>query len=354
MAVTARTLRLQRQLRRELARITDAQTRDLTRAWVLAWDEIAPDLTDVLLDMLVAGEDITRAQLLRSTRLRGALEVVANVLEGLARQAGIRITADLLEVIATAGSAQASIIDSQLPPNSNLLQDLDYWARVDARQLEAIVRRSTQQITARSRALSGPAYDAVRRELIRGVAAGSNPRVVARRIVARAGDAFDGGLTRAMTIARTEMLDAHRAAAQLGQAEHADLMTGWRWLCDFGPRTCPACLAMHGTLHPIEEAGPDDHPCGRCARLVVVKPWSELGLAVREPADMFPDARGWYSGLPEADQIKIMGRERRDLLASGRIGWEDLATRRKNTGWRDSWQVTPVKDLRVVAGANAA
>lgn len=352
MAVTARTLRLQRQLRRELAKITDTQARDLTRAWVRAWDELAPDLTDVLLEMLVAGERVTRAQLLRSTRLRAALVVIADRLETLAAEAGVRITADLAGVIDAAGGAQASVIDSQLPPNFGLLDDLDYWARVDARQIEAIVRRSTQQITARTRKLSAPAYDAVRRELLRGVASGSNPRVVARRIVARAGKAWDRSLSDAMRIARTEILDAHREAARLGQAQHADVLAGWRWLCDFGPRTCPACLAMHGSMHSLDEPGPEDHPCGRCARQVVTKPWSELGFdGVEEPESLFPDARAWYDGLSEADQIAIMGRERQALLAGGHVRWDDLATKRSNDGWRDSWQVTPVKRLRALSTA---
>lgn len=351
MAVTARTLRLQRQLRRELAKITNAQQRDLVRAYATAWDEISPDLTDVLRDMLVAGDRVTRAQLLRSTRLRAALVVIADRLEELAAAAGVRITADLAGVIDAAGGAQASVIDSQLPPNSGLLDDLDYWARVDARQIDAIVRRSTQQITARTRRLSGPAHDAVRRELIRGVAAGSNPNVVARRIVARAGKAWDRSLSDAMRIARTEVLSAHREAARLGREQHADVLGGWRWMCDLSSRTCPACLSRHGTLHRPEESGPDGHPNCRCAAVPVVKSWSDLGFDVEEPKDLFPDARAWYDAQPKATQVQIMGRERRDLIASGQVEWDQLATLRHNDGWRDSWQVTPLRDLRAKAAA---
>ena len=77
------------------------------QAWARAWDEIAPDLRAVLLDMLTTadGETITRAQMLRSTRLRKALQVVADRLADLAAEAGVRITGDLQGVVDTAGIA---------------------------------------------------------------------------------------------------------------------------------------------------------------------------------------------------------------------------------------------------------
>src|SRR3546814_5067730 len=112
MPVTARTLRLEKQLRDDLAQITDTQTRDLVAAWVDAWNEVEPDLTATLLDMLTAGDRITRTQLLRSNRLRKALAVIADKLEDLATTAGVRITDDLQAAIDTAGGAQAPVHDS--------------------------------------------------------------------------------------------------------------------------------------------------------------------------------------------------------------------------------------------------
>lgn len=346
MAVTAETLRFQRDLRRALAAITDRHQRELVRAWALSWNEIQPDLTAVLLDMLTAGEKVTRAQMLRSERLRRVLQHIADSLTQLAADAGVTLTADLQAVVDAAGGAQASVIDSQLPPGSPLA-DTGTWARIDPRQVDAIVQRSTEQITSLLRPLSAEATAAVRAELIRGVAAGSNPREVARRIVARVRGRFNGGLTRAMTIARTEILSAHREAARLAREQHLDVLAGWRWMCDLSTRTCPACLAKHGTMHPPAQAGPDGHPNCRCAAVPVTKSWADLGVdGMAEPPDLFPDARTWFDALPAADQLTIMGPERLALLQSGVIGWDDLATVRRNSGWRDSWQVTPVRDLR--------
>lgn len=343
MAITRRTLRLQEDLADELTRVTDTQTRELVRAWATAWDEIAPDLTAALLDMLVAGDRVTRAQLLRSTRLRKALAVVADRLDDLATAAGVTITGDLPAVIDHAGGAQASIIDTQLPPNSPHLVDADAWSRVDERQITAIVERSTEQITSLTKPLSAEAYDVVRRELIRGVAAGSNPRETARRMVARAEGGFNGGLTRALVISRTETLDAHRAAAQLGQAQHTDVLAGWTWVADLGPRTCPACLAQHGTVHDLTEPGPLGHQQCRCGRVPVTKSWADLGFPeLDEPRSLVPDAEAYFTGLPIADQKAILGPARHEAWTRGDYPMSQWATRRSTPGWRDSYVVSPV------------
>ena len=341
MAITAKTLRLEQRLRTDLAKINDAHVRTLVSAFVDAWDEVEPDLTSALLDQLTAGKDITRAQLLRSTRLRKSLQVIADNLKTLSRDAGVLLVGDLQAIVDAAGGAQASIIDSQLPPKATELVDLDAWSRVDQRQITAIVRRSTQQITSTLRPLAPETYQVVRRELIRGVAAGSNPRAVAGRMVARARDQFNGrlGLNRALVIARTEILDAHRAAAALGQAEHTDVLRGWQWLAQLDSRTCPSCWGKHGSEHPLSEPGPFDHHQGRCARCPLTKTWAELGFDIPEPASVIPDAASRFESLSSAEQKTILGPARYDAWAAGNFPMGSWSVRRTNPGWRDSYQV---------------
>lgn len=338
MAITARTLQLQAQLDDQLQALEDAQTRDLVRAWAEAWDEIAGDLTAALLEQLVAGERITRAQLLRSVRLARALAAVADRLTALAEQAGVRILGDLQAVIDTAGGAQASIIDSQLPPNATQLVDLDAWTRVDARQIAAIVERTTEQITSLTRPLPAETYAVVRRELIRGVAAGTNPRQTAARMMQRAERGFNGGLTRALTIARTETLDAYRTATQTAQAEHEDVLAGWIWDADLTPRTCRSCFRQHGRLFPLDKPGPEDHQQGRCARLLKTKSWAELGFDdVEEPDDLLQDAAATFAGFTAEEQRQILGVAGHDAWRRGEWPMEDWAQLRTTDGWRDSW-----------------
>lgn len=354
MSVTARTLRLQQQIAADVARINDDQTRVLVAAFADAWDEVAPDLTALLVEMLVDGDRITRRQLLRSTRLQRALAVIADNLAELATLTGITITADLQQVIDTAGAAQASIIDSQLPPGAADLVDIDAWARVDRDQIAAIVQRSTEQITSLTRPLSADAYQAVRRELLRGVAAGSNPRETAYRIVRRAEQGFNGGLTRALTIARTETLDAYRAAAELGQAQQTDVLAGWVWLADLTGRVCPACLSQHGTRHPVTDPGPLGHQNCRCGRMPVTKTWADLGFDIPEPPPIIPDAQSWFNGLPEDEQRAILGPTRLAAYRDDRYPMSAWSTRRETDGWRDSYVVSPAPGRGAQSGGRVS
>lgn len=337
MAITRRTLRLEQQLERSLDKVLDRQTRDLVRAWAIAWDEVVPDLRDALAELLVAGDTITRTQMRRAARLRKALTLITEHLETLAEQAGIRITGDVQTVIDTAGGAQASIIDSQLPPGADALVDLDTWSRVDARQVAAIVERTTERIASRTRLLSEDAQDAVRRELIRGVVVGSNPRTTARRILARTEGAFNGGLTRALTISRTETVDAHRRAAGIAHEQHDDVLLGWEWLAHLTPTTCRSCWAMHGRLFPLSEPGPYDHQQGRCTRCPKTKPWSDLGFDIDEPADLLPDADADFDALTADQQRAILGRDGYDAWVAGEFPRDEWAKRREGDGWRDSY-----------------
>lgn len=351
MAVTTETLRLTSGLRNQLAAITDQQTRDLVKAWANAWDEIAADLSDSMVDLIAGAKDgtVTRSMALRSVRLQKSLAVIADHLQALAAQAGVRIIDDLDDVVRAAGTAQEAIIASQLPASERAI--VNGWSRVDEKSIQAIVNRSTKQITALSKPLSSDAYQVVRRELIRGVSAGSNPRETARRIVARAESGFNGGLTRALNISRTETLDAHREASRLGRKANADTLDGWRWQCDLSSRTCPACLAKHGETFGVDVSGPDGHPSCRCTASPLVKSWKDLGIDMDEPADMFPDAKAWFADQPEATQVGIMGPQRLATVRADPSVWDRLATKKTNANWRDSWQSTPAKNLTRKAAA---
>lgn len=345
MAVTDRTMRIVQDLRLQLDRVVDTQTSDLVRAWAIAWDEVSPDLQAALAELLATpGDRITRAQMLRSRRLMQSLAIIADRLETLADEAGVRITGDLQDVIDTAGTAQAAIIDSQLPPGSGLV-NLQGWDRVDPRQLDAIVTRSTERIVSRLQPLSEDVMNVVRRELVRGVAAGSNPRETARRMVQRVEGHVNGrwGLTRALVISRTETLDAHRAAARVAQMQdaHADVLAEWEWVCQLDSRSCPACWSMHGTRFPLEAPGPEDHPQGRCARLPRTKSWADLGFDIEEPPDLLPDAEQRFTELAADEQRTILGPRRFEAWQAGDYPMGGWATRRENPDWRPSYQVSP-------------
>ncbi|QAY69997.1 phage minor head protein [Xylanimonas protaetiae] len=357
MPVTDRTVRLSRQARTALDTIVDQATRDLVVAWATAWDEIA-QTWQAAVDDLIAYQQQTGVwppawRIARAERAQAALQAAAKALVGVSDAAGARITQDLDNLTAAAADWEARIIASQMPPKP-VAGDMGVAAtfnRVDPNSLTAIVERTTGQVTALTYPLAVDAVTAMNRELIRGIAVGDNPRTAAARMLARVEGGFNGGLARAMTIARTEMLDAHREASRVQRGANTDVLAGWRWLATLDRRTCPSCLAQHGTLHAVDEQGPTDHQNGRCTAVPETKSWRQLGFDIDEPPSTLPDARAWFDSLPETEQAKIMGPGRLDLLRTGRIGWADLSTRTSTPGWRDSHHVRSLRDLQGLAGA---
>ncbi|RCK68274.1 phage head morphogenesis protein [Desertihabitans brevis] len=341
MAVTDRTLQALRELRIELDSTVDAATRDLAANWSRAWDELADEFAAVIDALIAAGADgdwPTRRQVTRARRVAAALQHASDAISDLTQAAGVTVTEALPMLTGAAEEWVETIARTQLPAGVTVS-----WDRVDRAALDAIVRRSTEQITSRLLPLSDEAAGAMRSSLIRGVAVGDNPRTAARRMLQRVEGDFNGGRRRAETIARTEMLDAHRESARQARMANSDLLAGWTWQATLDARTCPACISRHGTEHPAGTPGPEGHPQCRCTSLPVTKSWRDLGIALDEPDDVEqPTGREWFDAQPEAVQRQIMGPERLRRLQAGDLAWSDLAVRRTNADWRPSWQVAPL------------
>lgn len=345
MAVTAETLRIVDRLRTDLARMTDAQTFALTKAWVEAWDVLEADFRVALVELLSGAVDgkVSRATVARNIRLRDALQQARTMLDELARNTEATISNDVGQAVLDALDGHAALVGSQLPPNAAGAGVS--FTRMSPDALAAIVERTTKQIHSSTRPLPADVERVMKRELIRGIAVGDNPNRTAARILKQAEGRFNGGLTRALTISRTETLDAHRAATKASERANKDILLEWEWHADLGARTCPSCWAKHGTRHPLDEDGPNDHQNGRCARVTVTKSWKELGFNIEEPTSATPDAQAVFDNLTPETQREIMGAQRLELLQSGKVSWADLTAVKQNDGWRDSNVVVPVKDL---------
>lgn len=329
--------------------LADGVTRRLTAAWVRAWDALVWEVTDAVTELAQLAQEgrwPSRAQVERSARARRALEVVRQALERLAVEANGGISAAAADAADIAVQRMGRIIASQFPAAAGDQAALGVrFGQVPADQISAIVKRTTQQITKLTWPLTRTATEAMKTHLVRGVALGENPREAARQLIRRLEGDFNGGLARALNVARTEILDAHRAAAAASQEANSETLAGWVWLAKLDTCTCPSCWAQHGRLHPLEEPGPLDHQSGRCARMPKTKSWKELGFDVPEPPDILPNAEQAFAALSQADQLKVMGAARLAALQRGDISWADLSKLRRTDGWRDSYGVTPVRDL---------
>ena len=345
MAATRATVAELRRQRRILGRILDEQGHMLTLAWLDAWTDIVDDLTDALEQQAAHPGRVSYAR--RVMRAQVALRIVSNQFHRVAAQAGVTITADARKIITAAADAQPSLIASTLPDGVGVSLN-----RIDPAQIDAMVTRTTEQIVARIGSLSGPATEAMKSELVKAIAAGTNPKTAAANMLKAVQGHFQGGLNRAMVIARTEQLDAYRKAAQAAEKANADVLAGWEWVATLGPRTCPACVSMHGRRFDLDTPGPQGHPQCRCVRVPVTRTWAELGIVAPEPPSVIPDAGKWFSSLPESQKVSLLGPGRYKAWQDGNYPMDQWSAKHRNPGWRDSWQTTPVpRSPRVRAAA---
>ena len=326
--MTPETLAALARQREIVARMLDTISDDVLAAWMRAWLDIERELAHI---KPTIGYRERRRRLEQAQRVAGdrILEAAATTNATLTSNARVMIERGLLE--------QHELITTQLPPGvrANLV-------RPPGEEVDLMVRRATEQITARSYWLSVESTDAMNRALVLGQSAGDNPRDVARRMVKQARDAFNGGITRAQVIARTEMADAHRGAAEASQNANADVLAGWVWWAQLGPRTCPSCVEQHGRLHRLDEPGPLDHHQGRCARVPRTKTWAELGYDVPETRPAIESGHDWFNRQPEHVQRYVLGPKRFKAWQAGDYPPDAWSVRRSTTGWRPSFHVGPV------------
>lgn len=323
----------------------DETTKQIVEAWAGAWEQVRGELETSLLELAAenTGGTVSYPKLVRHRRLQAALAQMGEALDRIAKETGA-LTSQQAQTVAQ-NSTTATVAMARAGLTGNTRAELrENLTTADPAQILAMARRTTEQITARTKHLAAEAQAAIRRTMLKGIVVGDNPRKAARDAYRNIEDQWNGGLARAETIARTEILDAHRRAAQEAEQANKDVLDSWEWVAHLGDkRICRACLSMHGTRHAIDSPGPLGHPNCRCARVPVTKTWEELGFAgMREARTATPDAEAWFDDLPEADQVAILGKSGLVAYREGRFPRSAWATRREADGWRPSYQPAPV------------
>lgn len=190
-----------------------------------------------------------------------------------------------------------------------------------------------------------------------GVTLGYGPRQIARGVRRE----LEVTLTRALTIARTESIRALRQAQMASYEANSDVVKQWRWQASLDGSTCLACLAMHGSLHPITESMQSHVNC-RCVSVPETASWEELGRLVgqdwsdldrkqRKAEDKLPrkerrlDGEAWFRTLSEDKQRAIMGDKRFRAWQDGAFEFGDMATATHSHTWGGGIRITSIKDL---------
>jgi SPP1 gp7 family putative phage head morphogenesis protein len=196
----------------------------------------------------------------------------------------------------------------------------------------------------------GPAAArSVREALVAGLATGQGPRAIARRIRADLG----GSLARALTIARTETLRAYRESSRRAYRANDDVVAGWIWHAQLGPRTCAACWAMHGSRHALDERL-DGHPNCRCSMIPVTKSWAELGFpGVPDARPVIEPGEEAFRRLPAADQLAVLGPAKHAAYRAGEIGLADLVARDRSERWGTTRREASLAEARARRGRAA-
>ena len=308
-----------RRQRAAIAKLIDEASDEVLLMWAKVWTDLRAEIEAELARRGEAAM-LTYAADYAGQRLIELGEQSAGIVSGAARR-----------LVELSMRDAAALIGAQLPSRWPL-------ARPGKPELDAIVQRATTSITSRMWVLSDQAAEAMRRRLVQGVAAGRNPRETARLMVADVEGVFDGGLARALNISRTETTDAYRAGAKAHHEANADVLRGWVWLAHLSERTCPSCVAMHGSEHDLDEPGPLDHPQGRCSRMPLVKP----ELVPGAPQPVVESGPEWLARQPEGVQRSVLGPRRFEAWQAGDYPVSRWATRRENPDWRPSYSPGPI------------
>src|SRR5690606_16247585 len=168
---------------------------------------------------------------------------------------------------------------------------------------------------------------------------GINPQRLKRQLA----DALESTISRALTIARTEIWRSYRQATMRTYRANDHLVKGWIWRCQLSGTTCAACAAMHGTVHKLDE-DMGAHPNCRCVAVPQTVSWDEiyrrLGLTGPKPRER---SLSWLTNRPAADwlagqeakvQDRVLGGELAgNLFRAGDVQLQDFVRIRKSPQW---------------------
>ncbi|MGQ9555900.1 MAG: phage minor head protein, partial [Anaerolineae bacterium] len=312
------------QHRQQLLRRERQAASEMVQAYGEAWKRIKQRLDDLgqqIQQAKALGEgEISPSWLFQYGRLQSLQSQVEAEIREFAHFAETHIIAQQAEAVQAAQQhAQQLVLAGlgELPPGVTIT-----WARLPQEALADLVGFLSDGSPLRTLLdqLGPEASRAVRDALIAGVALGQNPRRIARQIRA----ALGGNLARALTISRTEVLRAYREASRRSYQANSDVVKGWVWHSALGPRTCPACWAMHGTVHSLEERL-DDHPNGRCAMVPLTRTWQELGFeGVPETPLEIESGASIFARLSEEQQRAILGNAAFEAYKAGTVELSDF------------------------------
>lgn len=290
------------------------------------WETIR-EKVDVLILAISAAEDITPAQAQRLKYYGALLDGIRDELTRYQAFTQVTMTTGAREAIRL-GEGNARILTAVSLGDAKIASKLN---RINPLAIEKLLGFLTPDgaLFKRLDKLAGTTADRVASAIIEGVGLGKNPKDIARAITKQMGMA----LTDSMRMTRTVQLWSYREANRASYLANNDVVKGWIWYADQA-KACPACLAMHGTEHGLDESL-DDHYNGGCVKLPLV-----IGAK-----NDIPSGESVFRGLPESEQKARLGADKWQAWQDGAFSFNQLATQHSDEVYGHMRSETPLWEL---------
>lgn len=329
----------------------DARTAE---ALLRAYDDVLGRLDAALLDLTqeieraaARGETISQSWLFRRDRLETLQREARQQMDGYADAVTERVTRDQAAVVVAAQTEAAELVTAAYATAPEAIRAAVAFNALPASAVESLVGFASNGTPLRA-LLDGfgeHASQAMRRELVAGIAQGWNPKRVAKQLRAH----LDEDAARALTIARTEMGRAQLESTRRLYEANADIVPRWRWTCGKQARTCACCLALDGREFPVSEPM-RPHPNCRCVMTPVRASWEELGFAgVPDTRKKRETGAEWLARQPAKVQRKVLGVKAQAAYASGEVELGDFIAVRDDAEWGPMYYAAPLQAARKAA-----
>lgn len=302
------------------------------------------DQIDALLEQIAAMEEPTTGQVWRLSRLQALRRQVADEMNRFAVLAEGEMDYATQRMVEDALRDSRQLTQLALPGISEFDAGImAHWQRLNADAVfQAIGLLGTgSPLRARFGTEFGEAVaDGIADTIISGVAMGWGPAKTAREVRKQ----FGTGLEWALRNVRTAQLWTYREASRMSYLANSHIVSGWIWISALDERACIDCIAMHGTVHSLDEVL-DDHYNGRCTMVPVTVDYADLGYDIpRHPIEI---ERGidWFEAQPEAVQREILGPSKYAAWKAGEVNIDDFIRRTVDDVYGEMLREASLKEI---------
>ena len=250
MAANGELFEKTERFRRTLERGDAKLARTLVKAYGQSFEKVQARLARIQKQVdavLASGKRPSKGLITRLWREQDMERVIAREITRYSAVAGDILTAEQKNLAALAQRHAGQLVDASLPPgiDRKVLGRAGLgWNEVPVRAVEGLIGAlgDGTPLAATLEGMGSPVAQGVKQILIEGAIRGFGPAKMGRSIQ----NAYGIGLTRSLTIARTETLRAYREGSRAAYAANPRLVKGYRRHASNDDRTCIGCLSADG------------------------------------------------------------------------------------------------------------